>query len=440
MTQIINELNLENGSNYKLDILKKYKDNQLFKRLLKMTYDKVSFTYGITMKNVPERKEHKRILNLEDALNNLENDYCTRNFTGNKAIDELYILLNSLSKEDDIIIQKLLDRDLKINLGRTQINKVFKNLIIKPPYMRCATYNEKTAKKITFPAILQIKCDGMFQYVIVDNNKVTFQSRAGEERKLKHLEEIFKNFPDGVYVGELLVQDTNDRATANGFINSDEEDKSKVYMKLWDYITFSDFSRPKEKINKILYKDRLNNLENILDKNKTSSIVLVKTYIVNDTQQYLNQVSKWLISGEEGGVLKDNKNIFIDHTSPTQLKLKLEVSVEMRCTGFQEGKKGSKREGKIGSLIFENDEGTIKGRCSGFNDKELDEFTNNFNKYKNQILEVQFNNLTKAENNEYYALSHPRFIEWRPDKDQTDTLKKVFELRDSAMLLEKYKK
>jgi len=438
MTQIINELNLENGSNYKLEVLKKYKDNELLKRLLKMTYDKVSFTYGITMKNIPERKEHTEVLSLNEALNRLEVNFCSRSFTGHKAIKELYITLEMLSKEDDLIIQKVLDRDLKVNLGRTQINKVFKNLIVKPPYMRCATYNEKTSKKITFPAILQIKCDGMFQYVIVDNNKVTFQSRAGEERKLKHLEEIFKTFPDGVYVGELLVHHTNDRATANGFINSDEEDKSRVYMKLWDYIKFDDFNRPKEKTNKIFYRNRLETLKNILKVKEQYllSVVLVETYTVDNIQQALKQVGKWMRNGEEGGVLKDNKNVFIDHTSPTQLKLKLEVSVEMRCTGFQEGKKGSRREGKIGSLIFENDEGTIKGKCSGFNDKELDEFTNNFDKYKNQILEVQFNNLTKAENNEYYALSHPRFIEWRSDKDQTDTLKKAFELRNSAMLLE----
>jgi len=438
MTPIINELNLENGSNYKLEILKKYKDNQLLKKLLKMTYDKVSFTYGITMKNIPERKDHTGILTLENALNNLEKDFCTRNFTGHKAINELYILLEMLSEEDDLIIQKVLDRDLKVNLGRTQINKVFKNLIIKPPYMRCATYNEKTAKKISFPAILQIKCDGMFQYVIVANGKVSFQSRAGEERKLKHLEEIFKTFPDGIYVGELLVHHTNDRATANGFINSDEEDKSRVYMKLWDYIEFDDFNRPKEKTNKIFYKDRLETLKNILKEKEQYllNVVLVETYTVDNLQQALKQVGKWMRDGEEGGVLKDNKNIFIDHTSPTQLKLKLEISVEMRCTGFQEGKKGTKREGKIGSLIFENDEGTIKGRCSGFTDKQLDEFTNNFENYKNQILEVQFNDLTRSENNEYYALSHPRFIEWRSDKDQTDTLKKAFELRNSAMLLE----
>ena len=50
-------------------------------------------------------------------------------------------------------------------------------------------------------------------------------------------------------------------------------------------------------------------------------------------------------------------------------------------------------------------------------------------------MEVQFNDLTKAEGNDYYALSHPRFIEWRNDKNETDTLEKAFQLRQMAMEL-----
>ena len=107
----------------------------------------------------------------------------------------------------------------------------------------------------------------------------------------------------------------------------------------------------------------------------------------------------------------------------------------MRIVAFHDGKVGTKREGKVGSLIFENDEGTIKGRTSGFTDKQMDEFTENKDKYLGRVITVQFNDLTKGEGNDYHALSHPRFIEVRDDKDETDTLEKVFELRDMAINL-----
>ncbi len=50
--EIIEELNLENGTKYKESVLVKHKNNELFKRVLKMTYDKVIYTYGVTMKNI----------------------------------------------------------------------------------------------------------------------------------------------------------------------------------------------------------------------------------------------------------------------------------------------------------------------------------------------------------------------------------------------------
>jgi len=143
-----------------------------------------------------------------------------------------------------------------------------------------------------------------------------------------------------------------------------------------------------------------------------------------------------MCSGFEGAILKDMNGKFKDGTSKEQLKLKLKIDCEMRITGFQDGTPGTKREGKIGSILFENDEGTIKGRTSGFSDDELDMFTKNQSDLIGKIMSVQFNDLTKAENNDYYALSHPRFIEIREDKNETDTLEKVLSLRDMAMTLE----
>ena len=65
----------------------------------------------------------------------------------------------------------------------------------------------------------------------------------------------------------------------------------------------------------------------------------------------------------------------------------------------------------------------------------LEEFSKNKDSLIGKIISVGFNDITKAENNEYYALSHPRFIEIRNDKNETDDLKKVIQLRDMAKML-----
>ena len=436
---IIHELNQENGSNYKIAVLQKYKDNTLLQKVLKMTYDRVAYTYGISMKNIyyiPERNYAgpfaEESITLEEALDYIQRNFVTRVFTGNQANYELTDTLERLQKEDAKVLEMVINRDLKINLGRTSINKVFKNLIIKPPYMRCGTYNEKTAKKINYPAFCQIKLDGTYRAAIVDNGVVTINTRSGETSDFPLLEKGFRTFPDGVYVGEMLINDITNRSESNGLINSDNPPHDKIYIVLWDYITLDEYSRPKDKKSKTAYKKRFENLRSILKDDNNEHIGIVESVVVRSAKHALGYVSTWMKEGFEGGILKDANNIFVDHTSPTQLKLKLEIDAEVRVTGFIEGRPGTKRENTFGALTYSNDDGTVKGSVSGFSDKELTEINNNRSKYIGKVMTVQFNDLSKARGNDHYALSHPRFIEFRDDKDETDTLERIQEMREMA--------
>jgi ATP-dependent DNA ligase len=433
MHNLINELNKSNSANYKLDVLRKHKDNELLKRVLELTYDKVKRTYGITTKNVKWPEKHQEEITLEESLDILENDLATRKVTGNAAIALVEDILKKLSKENAEVFAKILDRDLKINMGRSQINKVFKNLIIKPPYMRCGLYTEKTAKKINFPAICQLKCDGMFQAVTVDNGQVTFTARSGEEREFPEMAKEFSQLKDGVYIGEVLVKDTSNRAEANGIINSDDPDHKRIYMQLWDMISLDEYSRPKDKNNKTPYHQRLSNLKEQLKEKNFQFISLVETHKVDTVQEALKYVSEWMKQDLEGGILKDRNNIFIDHTSPTQLKLKLEIDADVRCTGFYEGTPGTKREKTFGGITYATDDGKVQGRTSGFTDTELEDFNSRREELIGKVFTIQFNDITKARDSDTYALSHPRFIEFRMDKNETDTLERILEMKKMAM-------
>lgn len=449
MTHLINGINQENGSNYKLNFLKQNAENELLKRLLAMTLDKVRYTYGITMKNVTytPANQHDGSFELAHALDVLENEFCTRNTTGNAAIEMLTNTLEKLTHEDALIIERVLDRDLKINVGRSGVNKVWKDLVVKPPYMRCDTYTvdkivdgkmkKGTFRNINFPAYIQLKADGMFQAVTVEQGKVTFMSRSGEERQLPHLEEVFINLPDGVYVGELLVDGMTNRAESNGLINSDD-DKSKVFIQLWDYVELREYADGKHKdksIKRTPYEHRFDRLTDIISAHvgTAQQIRLIPSYVVNSIPEALSKVNVWMTAGFEGGILKDFNNEFKDTTSKTQLKLKLVIDAEVRVTGFVEGKPGSKRVETFGSMMFETDDGHVKGSTSGFSDKQLKEINDNREFWIGKLITVEFNDITKGRDNDYYALSHPRFIEMRTDKDETDTLQRIFDMRDMAM-------
>ena len=430
---ILDEMNLENGSNYKKEIVKKHIENMLFQEVVSKALDKVKWTWGITLKNIDASYDKETILSLERALLELEHIH-NRTYTGNAAISHLTFILESVKNDDRIVIERIIGRDLRVNFGRTLFNKFLNKdyIITKPSYMRCSIYTEKTSKKINYPAFIQIKADGRYTSVEVLNGNVQFISRSGEEKEFPILKEYFKNKEDGIYIGELLLRGENNRSISNGNINSSEPDHVNIFIQLWDFITWEEWSRPKDKTNKTFYNERYKKLlENIAE---TNNVELIETHIINSKKEALKYVNDWMEEGLEGGILKDFKNIFINHTSPTQLKLKLEISLEMRVTGFIEGTKGTKREATFGSLMFENDEGTIKGSTSGFTDKLLKEINDNRDSWIGKVIEVECNDITKSRNSETYALSHPRFIQDRSDeKDTTDTLEKALLNKEMSM-------
>lgn len=432
ISDFLSELNESNSSNYKISTLKKYQNSEIVKQLLKLTYDKNNFNFGMSRTRLlgilNESNFPEGIDKIDNYLDLLQEN--SGKLSGNSAKEFYSLLLQKLTEDSRVILLNILGRDLKCGINIKNINKVFKNLIPKPNYMRCAVFSEKLVKKIHFPAMLQLKMDGTYREFNVSNGTVSAKTRAGEEYQNEVLFDILKSFPDGYYMGELTI-DGESRFTGNGLINSLNPPLDKIIFTCWDFLTFDEYTG---KV-KTSYIDRFNRLQNLIENRDFKQVKLVENHIVNNVSEALKQVSLWMSKGLEGGVLKDFNNTFKNGTSNTQLKIKLKVDAEMRITGFTEGTPGTKREGKIGAIQFANDEGTIKGQCSGFSDAELEEFSKNKDSLIGKIISVEFNDVTKAENNEYYALSHPRFIEIRNDKSETDDLKKVIQLRDMAKML-----
>ena len=432
ISDFLSELNESNSSNYKISTLKKYQNSEIVKQLLKLTYDKNNFNFGMSRTRLlgilNESNFPEGIDKIDDYLDLLQEN--SGKLSGNSAKEFYSLLLQKLTEDSRVILLNILGRDLKCGINIKNINKVFKNLIPKPNYMRCAVFSEKLVKKIHFPAMLQLKMDGTYREFNVSNGTVTAKTRAGEEYFNPVLFKEMMNFPDGYYMGELTI-DGESRFTGNGLINSLNPPLDKIIFTCWDFLTFDEYTG---KV-KTSYIDRFEILQNLIASRKAKQVKLVENHFVNNVSEALKQVSLWMSEGLEGGVLKDFNNTFKNGTSNTQLKIKLKVDAEMRITGFTEGTPGTKREGKIGAIQFANDEGTIKGQCSGFSDAELEEFSKNKDSLIGKIISVEFNDITKAENNEYYALSHPRFIEIRNDKNETDDLKKVIQLRDMAKML-----
>ena len=84
---ILNELNASNSSNYKLEVLKKYKDDDILKKVLKYAYDTINYTYGVSKSRFDDFNDVGTLDNLNLMFSLL--DYLSsRKYTGNAAISE----------------------------------------------------------------------------------------------------------------------------------------------------------------------------------------------------------------------------------------------------------------------------------------------------------------------------------------------------------------
>lgn len=474
INEILNEMNESNSSNYKLEVLKKYSDNELLKRVLKMTYDKVQYTFGVTMKNV-RAGSSENTQTLDWALDILENQINTREVTGNAAISTVENILEQLSESDRSVFERILGRDLKINCGRTQINKIFKDLITKQLYCRCDIYGKKTAKNINFVngAIIEKKSDGTFKETSVSET-VDIVSRSGEQYIMEKFESIFSEAPKGVYIGEMIVELDDklyekimpamwkknpkkaqeiedkynrgwkilDRSTGNGLINSDDIPEDNITYELWDFIPFEEYkiaaAKDKKNKSKMTYSERFDLLKENVNLINNSQIQVIEHYIVYDLKEALSYVTNWMNLGYEGGVLKDWSMIFEDGTSKHQLKLKLEIELDLRIIEFVEGNKGSKNEEYFSAIVIGNDEGTIRTQIgvTTMTEDTRNWFHENRENVIGEIMEVLCNDITIGAGKEQYALSHGRYVQMRTgEKTETDTLERAFQSKEMAMLL-----
>lgn len=413
MIDIIEALKNTKGTKQKIALLSQHKDHDLLKLVLRMAYDKVGFTWGMTLKQVLKAPSHQlENMGLVQAVAWMTNSLGST-YKGNAALEAMHSILDSVTEPEAEILRGIINRDLRLGLNVKSLNKAVPGLIHQVEYMRCDIFSPKN--KIKYPAYLQVKMDGTWREIQVHNGNVMMYTRQGYEYYNPVLAELFKGCPNGRYVGELTIPGLS-RVQANGDINSDNPSYDKIHFTAWDYVTDP----------KVKYTERLEALKQALPESNLVSVV--KTEIVNNNEEALALTKKWMAEGEEGAVLKDFSMPFKDGTSQLQLKIKHVLELDVRCTGFTDGKLDTAREGKVGAITFKTDDNMIEGQTSGFDEALLDELTANKDKYIGKVMAVQCNDLQKAEGSDVWRLMHPRFIEFRDDKIETDTLERAQQL------------
>jgi hypothetical protein len=454
--QIFDEITAEPGTNQKMVILAKYRDNELLERVLYLANSKRVKFY---IKQLPEYPIPRGEMGLESALDALT-ELSTRKVTGHSAIGHLVHVLQSCTPDDAYIIERIIEKDCRLGMGTTNINKIFKGLIEDTPYMGAISFDEKKARAVFEggkSAYSQIKMDGRYCNAIVRSGEVELESRQGEATVVTgatFLEEL-ATFPDCVLNGELTI-DGISRYESNGIIASiisilskkesrSTEENAKHLAKfeskhgsfldalcairftVWDAITVDEYFEQRSAIE---YWRRLYDLRRHLAERKPTMISEVAMHEVENYEEAIRRFQEALADGQEGTILKASDGGWKDGKPNWQIKLKLEVNFDLKIVGFNYGT--GKNSNVISSLNVETSDGVLKTSPAGMSETLMQYVTDNQLTLINTIVEVKCSGLSQDSEGRY-SLLHPVVKILRDDKETADSLIDCISINNAAI-------
>ena len=437
---ILEALAADNSRLAKEAILRQHASNDILKETFRLAYDPMISYYIRKIPNYNVGKAEAKA-SLGWAMQELEQQFATRNKTGNAAIDHLKFILESLDAQDASVIERIIKQDLRCGVGEPTINKIWAGLIKTYPVMLASGFEQKLVDKIGFPAYVQLKLDGMRFNAIVRQGKVEFRSRNGRQLDIAsdlfgqafiNLAKVYNT--DIVFDGELLVVDSTgkplDRKTGNGILTKaikgtqSAKEGEMVRATLWDAIPYEHFVRS---VYTIPYSGRLglliSNVEKFQSKSPLGHLLnIVPTKVVENQYTANKLFNQYLDEGQEGIILKSLNGIWEDKRSKDQVKFKAELECDLMIVGWEEGT--GKNKGRLGALICESNDGAIRVNVgSGYTDEQRKEFVVDY--VVGKVATVKYNARIQDKGGNVESLFLPTFIELREDKNIADDSKRI---------------
>jgi len=450
---ILTQLTECKGSNAKIDLIEKLKINS--PTVAKQLSEYLQLVYGghnwFQTKIVPAGRlacMGKQPVELIQGIRDYIAGPC-RGDVGSSRLGMLHTLLKS--DEDRTLLKFAMWGDIKVGIGPITINKIFPNLLFIPPYMRCDVLKKGHHLKWKWGdgVFIQKKEDAMFGNLLCrkDATESKLYSRSfnliDSNNSLNNLkidasriwEEVQENC---VIHGEIIVLDENGipltRELSNGAINgliqtgTELREGYSVIMKAWDIVSENEFYAG---VSTVHYRDRYSLLQDVMK--ETKSITIVETQIVTEMEQAVEMFSRILKEKGEGIVMKNPHGIWEDSdASPDQIKVKVEMVVELRIVGFNPADPKSKHKDTFASLQCESEDGLVLTGVSGMSDDKRMEIHLNREKFNQSIISVRCNGIQwndEAPHSLYFA----QFAEERLDKSIADDFIKIQDIQDDAI-------
>jgi len=410
---IINELQNTNSQNDKLSILKKYNSDEEVKKFFRYCYDG-NLLFGVTSANLKKNQNLSEFEIFEDIFE-LCDMLIDRVATGNRALALVNGFINGNSEYEELLYN-FFDKNLKIGINITQINKALGNIIPVFDVALAATYDKARHDRYGLDNyFIQQKMNGLRMITTIKYNDgnpiITFQSRKGKpfttmakvEAELKTIynSSLYKGV-DIVLDGEICVINPDGKEDWNRAVSEAKRKNHTIYNPMYvcfDILTLDEFYGFKQSMN---YGTRYTNLKKFLSQGTRLNHLKI-VFSVPYSQEHFDKLSEEFVTSNrwEGFIYRINKP-YKPGRSTDLLKYKLFMDAEFEVLGIQESVKPMLNESTglmedtkcVGSLIIEY-KGNQVNVGSGLDDKQRIDWYNNPNLIIGKQIQVKYKEESK---------------------------------------------
>lgn len=397
---ILEQLQSENSTNKKIEILKENKDIPYLKQYLDLATNKL-ITFGIAQ--LPEYElDHACGTTDFELFEYLCNQLSTRAITGNAAREAIVNLLKYTNERTNLWWRRCLQKDLSsIGLGLRLLSKAFG----EEKKFRCSGASpEDKIDKMIYPADGQYKINGFRTFWYVDSEGKV-DSSYWDDRKLPigrsglaienfdflipYIEEL--NFCNKVIDCEVECDDNLseiqslagfDRTKTIGDFTGKNGKVKKGWKEYQDRLAEIEdiMSRTKVIVFEILdrdefesqdikhiYVDRRATLEEFFKDKQFDKVELVKSFTVNNKEEAIELADRLISEGKEGIVVKTHNGKYGFTKDSSQVKIKRKCdNVDCAIIGWEKAKETFNEKGiafpdMLGRLMlqYKNNKGDV---------------------------------------------------------------------------------
>ena len=441
--EFVDEVQQNNSRNYKLEVLKKYKENENIKRYLDFIYN----PYKIT--GISEGKLYKEVSMVVQGVTSMYElmDYLLVHNTGR---DEDIAVIQQYKDTLDIdyyeIFDSVVTKSLSLGVDVLSINKCMGNLIPVFSVQLANKYFDKPEVVEGKTFALTTKIDGGRIIAIKENGKVTFYTRQGQlyEGLVDLEKEMLEKLPDNICLdGEITLLDKGNLTSKDQYketmkITRKKGEKHGVKMLVFDCMRAEEFRNQKCETPYFIRRGDLlawfgqhyiedglanssefneykftNNIISFLNTKYTYFNILPILYEGSD----INEITKWLNynidHGEEGVMINILDAPYSFKRSSDLLKVKKMLDIDLEVVGYEEG--SGNFSGMLGAFLVRYKEGNIVKVGSGFSKELRQEIWKNPDAYIGKIISVQYFEETVNQQGGI-SLRFPVYLDFRTDK------------------------